>query len=899
MGSTRFHQENLQRFCLYKYKHPVLLVSPFNFFFLLLFSNILCFSCILCLIQSMAPPNLFSESRTSNTTPVDFVAKSRFSLTEERNLAVDGVTLFSHVPSNVTLSSFTSLPHLATDTPDYILESVSLKSNNGSFLGLSVEEPADRILNPIGNFFGRKFLSIFRFKTWWSTMWVGSNGSDLQMETQLILLRVPELDSYVLVLPLIEGSFRSAIHPGKHEGEVVLCVESGSEKVKGKGFSSCAYLHIGDNPFDLMRDAFAAVRVHLGSYRLLEEKTPPKIIDSFGWCSWDAFYLTVEPVGLWHGVKSFVENGFPPRFLIIDDGWQSINMDHENPFEDSKDLTGLGSQMLCRLYRFKENDKFAKYQAGTMLSSNAPAFDQDKHDKVFEEMIAVAELKKKKLKEDGEIDISDLPEPKIIEYFDEKEGVERGGLKALVSDLRERFPSLEDVYVWHALCGAWGGVRPETTHLDAKVAAARLAAGLQTTMPDLAVDMIIQGGIGLVNPDQATEFYDAMHFHLADAGITGVKVDVMHALEYVAEDYGGRVQLAKAYYDGLSQSLKNNFGGSGLIASMEQCNDFFFLATKQISMGRVGDDFWFEDPNGDPMGVYWLQGVHMIHCSYNSLWQGQFIQPDWDMFQSNHLCAEFHAGSRAICGGPVYVSDKVGGHNFVLLRKLVFPDGTILRCQHYALPTRDCLFENPLFDGKTLLKIWNLNKYVGVVGAFNCQGAGWYPEERKCKAYPQCYKSISGMVSPDDVEWEQKDSTVQYRKAKQFAVYLHKSDTLNLVNSKDQINITLQPSSFDIFTISPVHKLNEKAKFAPIGLENMFNSGGAIEFLDYGCKGSIPTVKIQVKGTGKFLAFSCKKPREIILNAKGVEFEWSSNGILRFEVPWTGGKLSNVLILMS
>ncbi|KAF4358458.1 hypothetical protein G4B88_020136 [Cannabis sativa] len=48
---------------------------------------------------------------------------------------------------------------------------------------------------------------------------------------------------------------------------------------------------------------------------------------------------------------------------------------------------------------------------------------------------------------------------------------------------------------------------------------------------------------------------------------------------------------------------------------MQQCNDFFFLGTKQISMGRVGDDFWFQDPNGDPMGVYWLQGVHIIHCA--------------------------------------------------------------------------------------------------------------------------------------------------------------------------------------------------------------------------------------------------------------------------------------------
>lgn len=124
----------------------------------------------------------------------------------------------------------------------------------------------------------------------------------------------------------------------------------------------------------------------------------------------------------------------------------------------------------------------------------------------------------------------------------------------------------------------------------------------------------------------------------------------------------------------------------------------------------VGDDFWCTDPNGDPNGTYWLQGIHMVHCAYNSLWMGNFIHPDWDMFQSTHPCAEFHAASRAISGGPVYVSDCVGQHNFELLKKLVLPDGSILRCQHYALPTRDCLFEDPLHDGKTMLKIWNLNK---------------------------------------------------------------------------------------------------------------------------------------------------------------------------------------------
>lgn len=104
----------------------------------------------------------------------------------------------------------------------------------------------------------------------------------------------------------------------------------------------------------------------------------------------------------------------------------------------------------------------------------------------------------------------------------------------------------------------------------------------------------------------------------------------------------------------------------------------------------------------------------MIHCSYNSLWMGQMIQPDWDMFQSDHVCAEYHAASRAISGGPVYLSDHLGegSHNFELIKKLAFFDGTVPRCIHYALPTRDSLFKNPLFDKESILKIFNFNKVI-------------------------------------------------------------------------------------------------------------------------------------------------------------------------------------------
>uniref|UniRef100_R7W232 Uncharacterized protein n=1 Tax=Aegilops tauschii TaxID=37682 RepID=R7W232_AEGTA len=112
-------------------------------------------------------------------------------------------------------------------------------------------------------------------------------------------------------------------------------------------------------------------------------------------------------------------------------------------------------------------------------------------------------------------------------------------------------------------------------------------------MEDLAVDKIVNNGVGLVDPEHARELYEGLHSHLQASGIDGVKVDVIHLLEMLCEEYGGRVELAKAYFQGLTESVCRHFGGNGVIASMEHCNDFMLLGTEAVALGRVGDDFWF------------------------------------------------------------------------------------------------------------------------------------------------------------------------------------------------------------------------------------------------------------------------------------------------------------------
>ncbi|KAI4336197.1 hypothetical protein L6164_014752 [Bauhinia variegata] len=746
-----------------------------------------------------------------------------------------------HLPSSIRLegSSFLANEHqILTGVPGNITATPSpfVSSNNmtvGCFVGFDAQESKSRHVVPMGMLKGIRFMSIFRFKLWWSTHWVGTNGRDVEHETQLMILENnTQLNRpYVLLLPLLEGPFRASLQPGLDDF-VDICLESGSQRVCGSSFRSCLYIHTSDDPFSLMKEAIKVIRVHLGTFKLLEEKTPPGIVDQFGWCTWDAFYLKVHPKGVYEGVKGLVEGGCPPGFVIIDDGWQTFCHDDE-PVTDEGSITCSipGEQMLNRLINFEENCKFKGYQ------SNRNPSDK--------------------------------------------------GIGAFVRNMKEEFKSIENVYVWHAFGGYWGGIRPNVQGMpESKVIAAKLSQGAQMLMTDLAVVKILEIGVGLVAPQQAHQLYEGMHSHLQSVGIDGVKIDVIHILEMLSEEYGGRVELAKAYYRALTASVKKHFKGNGVISSMQQCNDFMFLGTETISLGRVGDDFWCTDPAGDPNGTYWLQGCHMVHCAYNSLWMGNFIHPDWDMFQSDHACAEFHAASRAISGGPVYVSDSVGHHNFKLLKKLVLPDGTILGCQHYALPTRDCLFEDPLHDGKTMLKIWNLNKYTGVLGVFNCQGGGWCPETRRNKSASECSHSVTCFASPNDIEWSNGKHPISIKGVDVFAVYMSGDDKLMLLKGSEMVEISLEPFTSELLTVSPVVVLPKRSiLFAPIGLVNMLNTGGAIQSLEFEKQENL--VAIGVRGYGEMRIFASEKPESCKIDGEPMEFGYE-NQTVKLHVPWPG-----------
>jgi hypothetical protein len=60
------------------------------------------------------------------------------------------------------------------------------------------------------------------------------------------------------------------------------------------------------------------------TFNNIQDTMIPSNLDCFGWCTSDAFYKDAEPCGIEEDLQRRREGGVPPRFLIIDDGWQEI-----------------------------------------------------------------------------------------------------------------------------------------------------------------------------------------------------------------------------------------------------------------------------------------------------------------------------------------------------------------------------------------------------------------------------------------------------------------------------------------------------------------------------------------------------------------------------------------------
>ncbi|KAE8382964.1 hypothetical protein BDV26DRAFT_195902 [Aspergillus bertholletiae] len=240
------------------------------------------------------------------------------------------------------------------------------------------------------------------------------------------------------------------------------------------------------------------------------------------------------------------------------------------------------------------------------------------------------------------------------------------GLKNAVETIRRKHPNIQHIGVWHALFGYWGGISP-----DSDIAKSFKTKEVKIKDPAAGgpiAKAFEKQSLLAVDPDDIQRFYDEFYSYLASTGVDAVKTDAQFFLDLL-KDPEDRQRFTQAYQDAWSISSLRYFGTKA-ISCMSMFPQAIFnsqLPTNKPTIPlRNSDDFFPEVPASHTWHVF---------CNAHNALLTRYLNvlPDWDMFQTSHPYASFHAAARCVSGGPIYITDEPGNHNISLINEITAP----------------------------------------------------------------------------------------------------------------------------------------------------------------------------------------------------------------------------------
>ena len=334
------------------------------------------------------------------------------------------------------------------------------------------------------------------------------------------------------------------------------------------------------------------------------------------------------------------------------------------------------------------------------------------------------------------------------------------------------------VGMWHPTTGYWRGIEKDGKAYQ------------------LLKDYLIKSDTNVYVPDWQTDksymYYKTIHDFFKKCGADFVKIDNQSMTNRFYKGLAPVGVVAKNFHDGMEASVGHHFDNQMINCMGMASEDMWSRTVSPIS--RTSGDF-------QPENKAWFQ-KHILQCAYNSILQGQFYWCDWDMWWTDDGQGSKNSLMRAISGGPIYVSDKIGRSNPELLSPLCLSDGQILRCDRPAVPAADCVTEDCTQNGKAL-KIQNIAGKHGVLALLNIDN------DEKPVSASICIDDIDGLC------------------AEEYAVYEHFSQTLTMLKNGESFNVTLNNADdYKLYIFAPV-----KDGFAAIGRTDKFISPKTIKYI--------------------------------------------------------------------
>jgi len=490
------------------------------------------------------------------------------------------------------------------------------------------------------------------------------------------------------------------------------------------------------------------------------------------------------------------------------------------------------------------------------------------------------------------------PEPHAVKFG----GVE--GFAAFVKNIVRGKHGVDCVAVWHAVAGHWGGVDGFPKSGDAETVCSRAAPHLRYVEPSIAWDPAsLKGTTTPTTSDGIARLYDDLYAMLDRCGVDGVKADAQSGVAPMGHARGGGPRSVAMFVTAMEDAAKRHFlqkktteeehRSRCLPVTNCMChsteNLYSYAAT---SLARASDDFYPRDP-----ASWWF---HLTACAYNSIFLGGIAWPDWDMFQSKHPAAWTHAAARAVSGSPVTVSDAPGAHDADVLRALALPSGETLVAIAPGRVAADCLFKDVASDGETALKIVAPSNACGaaVAGLFNVQGSRWCRDARRYVTTTTETSSLKASLQPGDLLPAFQHELLEEKKDREAAKSaeailttaftrpnLSRSNFVGpgkprktpkrspfvgyafsrgaVVDFRDTARLDVElkaPGDFEVVAVAPLRTAaSDGTQWAPLGLLDMLNGGGAVLDVDEFHDGGLVTVR----GPGRFALFADREPHRV------------------------------------
>jgi hypothetical protein len=232
------------------------------------------------------------------------------------------------------------------------------------------------------------------------------------------------------------------------------------------------------------------------------------------------------------------------------------------------------------------------------------------------------------------------------------------GLRGVVSKLRQTNPELQNIAVWHAILGYWGGI-------SAHGKLAQTYKTVELDRNDYGNGSSSSSRMVVIAKDDVENFFRDFYAFLIRSGVNTVKTDAQFMMD-TWQSASARRSLIPSYLDAWSMAALRNFG-SQAISCMSQFPQAMFYSqlpqTRPSILLRNSDDFFPDEPASHAWHI-WANAHNSI------LSQHLNVVPDWDMFQTDHEYAAFHAAARCVSGGPICITDVPGRHDIALISQI-------------------------------------------------------------------------------------------------------------------------------------------------------------------------------------------------------------------------------------